>query len=65
VDEPLLHLVTPAVWRSALAVGAVHPTVADFVHLSAAGQVAIPANRLYSGRPDLYLLALDPSRIPF
>ncbi len=51
-------------WRSALAVGAIHPTVATFVHLSAAEQVAIPANRLHAGRPDVYLLALDPSRIP-
>jgi uncharacterized protein (DUF952 family)/ribosomal protein S18 acetylase RimI-like enzyme len=63
VDTPLLHLITPAAWRTALADGAVHPTVAEFVHLSNAEQVALPANRLYAGRHDVYLLALDPDRI--
>ena len=64
MDTPLLHLTTPPTWRSALSACAIHPTVAEFVHLSAAPQVAIPANRLYAGRPDLYLLVLDPSSIP-
>ena len=63
MDAPLLHLVTPSIWREALAVGAVRPSVAEFVHLSAAAQVAIPANRLYAGRDDVYLLALDPGRV--
>jgi uncharacterized protein (DUF952 family)/ribosomal protein S18 acetylase RimI-like enzyme len=63
VDTPLLHLITPAAWRTALADGAVHPSVAEFVHLSNAEQVALPANRLYTGRHDVYLLALDPDRI--
>jgi uncharacterized protein (DUF952 family)/ribosomal protein S18 acetylase RimI-like enzyme len=64
VDEPLLHLVTPDVWRAALAAGAVRPSVAPFVHLSTPAQVALPAERLYPGRDDLYLLVLDPARIP-
>ena len=61
---PLLHLVCPAEWRAALADGAIHPTVADFVHLSAPEQVAVAANGHYAGRTDLYLLVLDPERIP-
>jgi uncharacterized protein (DUF952 family)/GNAT superfamily N-acetyltransferase len=60
----LLHIVTPSEWRAALAVGAVHPTTAEFVHLSAPWQVAIAANGHYPGRNDLYLLVLDPKRIP-
>ena len=60
---PLLHLVSPAEWRAALADGAIHPTVADFVHLSAPEQVAVAANGHYAGRTDLYLLVLDPERI--
>ena len=61
---PLLHLVSPSQWRTALADGAIHPTVAEFVHLSAPEQVAVAANGHYAGRTDLYLLVLDPARIP-
>jgi uncharacterized protein (DUF952 family)/GNAT superfamily N-acetyltransferase len=59
----LLHLVAPSQWRAALAAGAIHPTVAEFVHLSAPEQVAVAANGHYAGRNDLYLLVLDPERI--
>ena len=64
VPVTLLHLVSPSEWRTALADGAIHPTVAEFVHLSAPEQVAVAANGHYPGRNDLYLLVLDPERIP-
>ncbi len=60
---PLLHLTTTAEWRAHLAAGAVLPSVAEFVHLSTPEQVHLPATRLFAGRPDLLLLALDPERI--
>jgi uncharacterized protein (DUF952 family)/GNAT superfamily N-acetyltransferase len=59
----LLHLAAPSEWRAALDAGAIHPTVAEFVHLSAPEQVAVAANGHYAGRNDLYLLVLDPERI--
>jgi uncharacterized protein (DUF952 family)/GNAT superfamily N-acetyltransferase len=63
VPVNLLHLAAPSQWRAALAAGAIHPTVAEFVHLSAPEQVAVAANGHYAGRNDLYLLVLDPERI--
>ncbi|MDT7706721.1 MAG: hypothetical protein QOG20_2328 [Pseudonocardiales bacterium] len=63
MTEPLLHLATPAEWRAHLAVGAIVPSVAEFVHLSTPAQVALPAGRLFAGRTDLLLLVLDPDRI--
>ncbi|HEY0813624.1 MAG TPA: GNAT family N-acetyltransferase [Pseudonocardia sp.] len=63
MDAPLLHMTSPAEWRAALAVGAIHPTVAEFVHLSTAEQVALPANRLHAAERDVYLLAVDPGRV--
>ncbi|GAA1867779.1 hypothetical protein GCM10009836_55250 [Pseudonocardia ailaonensis] len=58
----LLHLTTPAEWRAALRTGVVAPpSLAEvgFVHLSTAAQVALPATRLFAGRRDLLLLAVD------
>ncbi|MDN5934032.1 MAG: GNAT family N-acetyltransferase [Pseudonocardia sp.] len=63
MTAPLLHLATTAEWRAHLAAGEVRPSVAEFVHLSTPDQVALPANRLFTGRDDLNLLVLDPSRI--
>ncbi|GAA4708402.1 hypothetical protein GCM10023215_57200 [Pseudonocardia yuanmonensis] len=62
----LLHLITPAEWRTALRTGAVvPPSLAEvgFVHLSTADQVALPADRLFAGRGDLLLLAVDAASV--
>jgi uncharacterized protein (DUF952 family) len=57
----LLHLITAADWEQARARGTLAPTHgAAFVHLSTAEQVTRPADRLFAGRTDLLLLALDP-----
>jgi uncharacterized protein (DUF952 family)/GNAT superfamily N-acetyltransferase len=63
VTEPLLHLATPAQWRAHLRAGAVLPSIAEFVHLSTPEQVRLPATRIYAGRQDMFVLALDPARI--
>ena len=65
-DGLLVHLLAPADWRSALADGAVRPpslAESGFVHLSAPGQVHLPAERLFPGRRDLVLLVVDPGRL--
>lgn len=63
---PLLHLITTAEWRAALATGAVAPpslSEIGFVHLSTPAQVAIPANAVFAGRRDVSLLVLDAERL--
>jgi uncharacterized protein (DUF952 family) len=67
VSDLLLHLVTTAQWRDAIANGVIAPPSLDevgFVHLSTPQQVHLPADRLLAGRPDVWLLVLDPARIP-
>ncbi len=62
----LVHLSTAGDWRAALSAGAVRPpspAPAGFVHLSAPGQVSLPAARLFPGRRDVVLLVVDPRRL--
>ena len=59
----LVHLCTADDWQRAKETGVHRPPSLDdvgFVHLSAAEQVHLPANRLYAGRTDLVLLRCDP-----
>jgi uncharacterized protein (DUF952 family) len=58
----LVHLCTADDWERAQQTGELRPPSLDdvgFVHLSAAGQVHLPANRLYAGRTDMVLLRCD------
>jgi uncharacterized protein (DUF952 family) len=62
----LVHLCTTEEWDEALAAGERRPpslSEAGFVHLSAPGQVHLPANRLYAGRSDMLLLWCDPDAL--
>ena len=62
MEDVLLHLCTPADWRAALASGSIAPPSlgeVGFVHLSTADQVELPAQRLFAGRRDMVLLAVD------
>jgi uncharacterized protein (DUF952 family)/GNAT superfamily N-acetyltransferase len=65
-DAVLLHLTTPAEWRTALDTGALTPpslAEADFVHLSTPAQAHLPAERLFPGRRDVVALVVDPTRL--
>ncbi len=65
-SEVLVHLCSSQEWLAAQGAGEHRPaSLADvgFVHLSAPEQVHLPANRLYAGRADLVLLAVDPSKL--
>jgi len=57
--DRLLHLITTADWDAARARG----TLAGdpFVHLSTPEQVQLPADRLFAGRTDVLVLAVDPT----
>lgn len=60
----LVHLCTTEDWQRAQEDGEHRPPSLDdvgFVHLSAPGQVHLPANRLYAGRTDMVLLWCDPA----
>jgi uncharacterized protein (DUF952 family) len=61
VPAPLLHLITAADWDAARTRGTLDPGPAGFVHLSTPQQVTLPADRLFAGRTDVLLLAVDPA----
>ena len=57
----LLHLVTADDWDAARTRGTLATSGDEFVHLSTAGQVQLPADRLFAGRSDVLLLVVDPA----
>ncbi len=62
----LLHLCPIDDWSTAQTEGELRPeslASVGFIHLSAPGQVHLPANRLYRGRDDLVLLHIDPTHL--
>lgn len=61
MTDPLLHLIPAADWATAQARGTLDAPGDAFVHLSTAAQVQLPADRLFAGRTDLMLLAVDPT----
>ncbi len=66
ISDELTHLCTVDEWERARRAGERHPPSLEcdgFVHLSAPGQVHLPANRLFAGRSDMVLLRLDPGRL--
>ncbi|WP_338051433.1 DUF952 domain-containing protein [Pseudonocardia acidicola] len=65
-SSALLHLCTPADWAAARAAGRLAPpSLAEvgYVHLSTLEQVTLPADRLFHGRDDVLLLAIDPDAL--
>lgn len=64
--DVLVHLCATSDWRAARESRQWRPpslAAQGFVHLSALGQVHLPANRLYAGRTDLLLPTIDPARL--
>ena len=61
----IFHIAPAAAWEGARQVGTYRGDTLDtegFIHCSTAVQVLPVANRLYRGRRDLVLLAIDPAR---
>ncbi|MGB3773236.1 MAG: DUF952 domain-containing protein [Rhodococcus sp. (in: high G+C Gram-positive bacteria)] len=66
MTEILVHMCLIEDWEASVRAGQVAPPSLDevgFVHLSTPQQVHLPANRLFAGRRDVLLLALDPMRL--
>ncbi|KIQ20706.1 glutathione S-transferase [Rhodococcus sp. Leaf7] len=66
MTEILVHMCTEAEWQESVTAGVVAPPSLQeqgFVHLSTPQQVHLPANRLFSGRRDIVLLAVEPARL--
>lgn len=61
-----MHLCPTDEWSAARDRGELRPeslTNVGFIHLSTPQQVHLPANRLYRGREDLFLLHIDPTQL--
>lgn len=66
LQTTLLHLTTLAAWIDAVRAGQFVTeslSVEGFIHLSASAQVTLPANALFEGRRDTWLLVVDPARL--
>lgn len=60
----LLHMCTREEWTRAQQIGERIPDgfeAEGFVHMSTPAQVHLPANRIFAGRDDIVLLAIDPA----
>ncbi|MBT0567935.1 DUF952 domain-containing protein [Williamsia sp. CHRR-6] len=58
----LVHMCSQQEWDRVVSEGQLRPAAdVGFIHLSARGQVHIPANLFYRGRTDLVLLEVDES----
>lgn len=67
VAEDVFHIIALDELRRAMESGEHRPRSLDdvgYVHLSGSHQVLRPANLLYRGRNDLWLLRIDPDRLP-
>ncbi|MGH2543247.1 MAG: DUF952 domain-containing protein, partial [Ardenticatenaceae bacterium] len=66
MNEPILHITTPAEWQAAQAEGVYRPpSLAEegFIHCSTPAQVTAVADERFAGRDDLILLVIDPGRL--
>ncbi len=62
----ILHITTENEWQTAVTAGAYRADSLEsegFIHCSTTAQVLLPANQLYTGRTDLILLTIDPSKL--
>ena len=62
----IYHIARQSDWDAALATGAYTAdslATAGFIHCSTAAQVIATANRLFKGRRDLVLLAIDTAKV--
>lgn len=63
----IFHIVDRDVWAAAVAAGEYRPPSLEtegFVHFSYAHQVSATAHAVYPDVPDLYVVEIDPERVP-
>lgn len=63
--RPFLHIATLQDWATGARTGTYGARLdGPYLHLSTPEQVALPANDLFAGRSDLWLLVIDEARLP-